>query len=109
MEINVKTITQDPIDPKNYKKGAYLKPFRHQRSGSGVDEATKNEQDSLGLQPQIHKRFLSINNTLSAGVTSRGVEPLVSQKTIASSFYIDKSKAPLDMSLNNVQFNRLIN
>ncbi len=29
VEVNVKPITQDPIDPKNYKKGAYLKPFKH--------------------------------------------------------------------------------
>lgn len=51
VEVNVKPITQDPIDPKNYKKGAYLKPFKHQRSGSDVEDTIRNDGDKLGLQP----------------------------------------------------------
>lgn len=49
--VNVKPITQDPIESKNYKKGAYLKPFKNQRSGSDVEDAIKTEGDRLGLQP----------------------------------------------------------
>lgn len=50
-EVNVKPIIYDPVDPKNYKKGAYLKPFKHQRSGSDVEDSIKTEGDRLGLQP----------------------------------------------------------
>jgi hypothetical protein len=50
-EVNVKPIIYDSVDPKNYKKGAYLKPFKHQRSGSDVEDSIKTEGDRLGLQP----------------------------------------------------------
>jgi len=88
VDVNVKPITQDPIDPQHYKKGAYLKPFKHQRSGSEVEGSLHNEGDQLGLQPQIHRRFLSINQqqTISPGTTVNNSFP----KTTTNSFIVEK-------------------
>ena len=51
VEVIVKSIPQDPIYTKNYKKGVYCKPLKHQRSGSEVENTIRNEGDKLGLQP----------------------------------------------------------
>lgn len=52
-EVNIKPITSERVDPANYQKGAYLKPFQHQRRSSGLEEpgVKRNDGDSLGLQP----------------------------------------------------------
>ena len=50
-EVNVKPIIHDPVEAKNYKNGAYLQPFKHQRSGSDVEDTIRTEGDRLGLQP----------------------------------------------------------
>lgn len=103
-EVNVKPITQTQVDLSNYKKGAYLQPFKHQRNGSISEYAQTGDQ--LGLQPQIHKRFLSLaanTTTMSSSAVNTTTNKTFVEMNSPSMMH------PLDMSLNNVQFNRLIN
>ncbi len=87
----------------NYHKGAYLKPFANQRTSS-IEPASKtltNDGDRLGLQPQIHKRFLSMSNGIDAFAASKTIP-----KTTTNSFAAERG--PLDMSLNSIQYNSVI-
>lgn len=64
-ELNIKPITTQCVNASNYEKGAYLKPYANQRKSTGVEGDGRDEGDKLGLQPQIHKRFLSIGGTVT--------------------------------------------
>jgi hypothetical protein len=82
----------------NYKKGAYLKPFKNQRaSATGNDaEFTSTAGDRLGLQPQLHKRFLSMSN---------GIHTMMPKTTVNS---FSAERGALDMSLNSIEHNKVM-
>lgn len=92
-DVNVKPITQEVVDTKNYKKGSYLKPFHNQRASATGNDADfiSTAGDKLGIQPQLHKRFLSMSN---------GIHTMM-PKTTTNSFSVDRHHAALDMSLNS--------
>jgi hypothetical protein len=94
----VKPITQEVPDLSNYKKGVYLKPFKNQRASLTGNDAdfTSTTGDRLGLQPQIHKRFLSMSN---------GVHTMI-PKTTTNSFSAERGA--LDLSLNSIELNRVV-
>jgi hypothetical protein len=85
-------------DLSNYKKGVYLKPLKNQRASLTGNDAdfTSTTGDRLGLQPQIHKRFLSMSN---------GVHTMI-PKTTTNSFSAERGA--LDLSLNSIELNRVV-
>lgn len=95
----MKPITQEIPDLSNYKKGAYLKPFQNHRAQLTGNDAdfTSTVGDRLGLQPQLHKRFLSMSN---------GVHTMLPKTTTNNSFSAERGA--LDMSLNSMENNRII-